>query len=71
MAWNGHDDDGSGRYGMYFSDGNYTVRKGVTKAYRNSRKCIDKKTFTITRGIGYYKINVLVRDLRIERKGKI
>ena len=32
---------------------------------------IDKKTFTITRGIGYYKINVLVRDLRIERKGKI
>ena len=34
-------------------------------------ECIDKKTFTITRGIGYYKISVLVRDLLIERKGKI
>ena len=37
VAWNGHDDDGSGWYGMYFSDGNYIVREGVTEAYRNSR----------------------------------
>lgn len=30
VAWHGNDDDGFGRNGMYFSDGNYIVRKGVT-----------------------------------------
>ena len=30
VAWYGDDDDGSGRNGMYFGDGNYIICKGVT-----------------------------------------